>query len=769
MNTTKTFSVRGMHCASCSQIIRKKLSKLEGITGADVNFATEKARVTYDPDQVDEGKMNREISKYGYAMQAESAEQFHHEATTLDHGDHTMHTGLAQSKEEKLQQLEIEQRETEFILPLSLFVFVAMVWDIVARFWPGFPPLPMPMPLFNVLSFLIATLALFWTGRPFLWAALRFFQFRVANMDTLIGIGTGVAYLYSTIILLFPPVRQLLDVPEYLYFDVTVVVIGFIKLGKFLEARSKLRTGEAIEKLLELQAKTAIVIRNGREVEIPIADVVIGDTILVKPGQKIPVDGKILSGSTSVDESMITGEPIPVDKAVGDTVIGATINKQGAFRMTATKVGGDTVLSQIISLVEEAQGSKAPIERIADRVSAIFVPSVLILSVATLCLWVLVGSWYMPLPTALSFGILSFVGILVIACPCALGLATPTAVIVGVGKAAENGILIKNAENLEKFRSINFVVLDKTGTVTNGKPEVTDIRVLGGMDERKLLTILGSLEKQSEHPLASAIVARMERERLKPLTVLKFKAIEGKGVTGKIGTVTYHAGNLKLAGDLGLRLDPAVITDFTSVGKTPVFVAAGKEVIGYVGIADTMKDDAAASISELHRLGIRVAMLTGDHTATAKYIADQVGIDRVIAEVLPGEKAEEIRKLQREGFTVAMVGDGINDAPALAVSDVGVAMGTGTDVAIEAAGITLLGGRIGQLPKAVRLARSTMRVIKQNLFWAFFYNVVGIPVAAGVLYPILGIMLNPAIAGAAMAFSSVSVVTNSLRLKALKI
>jgi P-type Cu+ transporter len=552
---------------------------------------------------------------------------------------------------------------------------------------------------------------------------------------------------------------------EQNYYDVTIVVIGFITLGKFLEARSKLKTGEAIEKLLGLQAKNALILRDGKEIELPIDQVMVGDIMLVKPGTKIPLDGIILEGKSSIDESMITGEPIPVDKGPEDTAIGSTINKQGSLQIKVTKVGSDTMLSQIIKMVEGAQGSKAPIERMADQVSAIFVPVVLVLAVVTLILWLLIGSQFMPFSQAFTLGLLSFVGVLVIACPCAMGLATPTAIIVGVGKAAQNGILIKNAESLEKFNGINFVVMDKTGTITKGAPEVTDIQTVTSHSEREILQLLASLESHSEHPLALAMVEKAKAEKLSLHKVKDFQAIEGKGLKGMIGETEYFAGNLKLVRDLKLQVDEGIITTFASQGKTPVVFMTKNEVVGYIGIADTLKDDAQEAVVELNKQGIKVAMLTGDNRKTAEYIAQQVGIDRVIAEVLPADKASEIKKLQKEGYKVAMVGDGINDAPALATADVGIAMGTGTDVAIESAGITLLGGHISKLPKAVKLARVTMSIIKQNLFWAFFYNVIGIPVAAGVLYPFWGILLNPAIAGAAMGFSSVSVVVNSLRLK----
>lgn len=756
----KTVSVTGMHCASCSSIITRKIKKLPGVAACTVNVASEKASLEFDASQVTIDQMNQEISKLGYGFVD------HSDHATMDHSEHL---GLDQSKEEKLKELDALKNKVDFSLPITVLVFVLMMWELASQAFSWLPRLPLPMALFNAVSFLLATVILFWIGRPFLAAVKRFAIHRVANMDTLVGIGTLTAYVYSTLVFLVPPVAAILQASEYTYFDVTIVVIGFIVFGKYLEARSKLKTGEAIEKLLGLQAKTALVLRDGKEQEIPIEQVVVGDILLVKPGQKIAVDGVIISGSSAIDESMITGEAIPVDKKIGDTVIGATINKQGSLQVKATQVGEHTMLAQIIQMVESAQGSKAPIERLADQISAVFVPVVLVFAVVTLLVWMGVGSLFMPFSQAVTLGIVSFVGILVIACPCAMGLATPTAVIVGVGKAAQNGILIKNAESLEKLATVNFVVLDKTGTVTKGQPEVTDISPVGSYSEREALTILASLEHHSEHPLAQAVVNKAKKQKLSLEKVQDFSIIEGKGLKGKVAGEQYFAGNLKLVKDLGLSADADLITTFTKQGKTPVLLMTETMILAYIAIADTIKDEAKAAVAELHQQGLQVAMLTGDTSLTAQYIADQIGIDRVIAEVLPGDKAKEVRQLQSEGFTVAMVGDGINDAPALATADVGIAMGTGTDVAIESAGMTLLGGKIAKLPKAMVAARATMRTVKQNLFWAFFYNVVGIPVAAGVLYPFFGSMLNPAIAGAAMAFSSVSVVLNALRLKQLKL
>lgn len=752
----RTIDVKGMHCASCASIISRNVSKLPGVESCTVNVASEKASLEYDPKQVNIDLMNQKIGKFGYSFVDSSI-------------NHSEHLGFNQSKTDKLQELNELRKKVDFVLPIAVLVFMLMMWDLVARLFVWLPRLPMPMTLFNTISFLLATIVLFWIGLPFLSAVKRFVIYKVANMDTLVGIGTLTAYIYSVLIFLIPPVANLLQVPEYTYFDVTIVVIGFIVFGKYLEARSKLKTGDAIEKLIGLQAKTAIVIRDKKELEIPIEQVEIGDVLLIKPGQKIPVDGEIIEGSSSIDEAMITGESIPIDKKQGDKVIGSTINKQGVLYIKATKIGNDTVLSQIIKMVEEAQGSKAPIERLADKVSAVFVPVVLAFAIVVLLTWLLVAPQFLPFSQTITLALLSFVGILVIACPCAMGLATPTAIIVGVGKAAANGILIKSAENLEKFSSINFVVMDKTGTLTKGEPELTDIKIVGSYLEKEVIQILASIESYSEHPLAKAIVKKAWQSKIKLHKVQQFSVIEGKGLQGNLNEKKYLVGNVKLAQDLSLKVDNEIIASFSLQGKTPIILMTQQNIIAYVGISDTVKDDAKQIVSELHKQNLKVAMLTGDNQNTAQYIASQIGIDLVIAEVLPAEKANEIKKLQKQGYHVAMVGDGINDAPALATSDVGVAMGTGTDVAIESAGITLLGGQISKIPKAIRLARATMKTIKQNLFWAFFYNIIGIPVAAGLLYPIFGILLNPAIAGAAMAFSSVSVVLNALRLKTVKL
>lgn len=767
---TQSMNVLGMHCASCAAVIKRSLQKLDGVESCEINYGTEKAKVAYDPEKVSVEKMNKEIDKLGYTLAT---------PTQMSNMDHSMHQGhdmmspisSDQSvKAHKLKELAKLASHVQIILPMVAVSIFVMSWEIGAepfKLWSKMPE--MLMEFFHHLLPIFATYALFVVGLPYLQGVARFVKHKVANMDTLVGIGTSIAFLYSFIVTAFEePLSSYVNTQQN-YYDVTIVVIGFITLGKFLEARSKLKTGEAIEKLIGLQAKSAIVLRDDVEVEVPIDQVVVGDICIVKPGQKIAVDGIIIEGSSSIDESMITGEPIPVDKSVKDKVIGATINKQGYLQIKATNVGSDSMLAQIIKMVEEAQGSKAPIERLADQVSAIFVPIVLMIALATLAAWLLIGSQFMPFSQALTLGILSFVGILVIACPCAMGLATPTAIIVGVGKAAQLGILIKNAESLEKLHKINYMVMDKTGTITNGTPKVTDIRAAGAHTQMDILKILASLEKQSEHPLAIAITQHAIDKKIELSKVRTFAAIEGKGLQGTIGTTVYFAGNLKLAKELKLKTDERIISTFAREGKTPIMLMTQKTILGYLGIADTVRDEAKHTIKQLHTYGIKVAMLTGDNKLTADYIAKQVGIDQIFAEVLPSEKANHIRALQQSGYNVAMVGDGINDAPALATSDVGIAIGTGTDVAIESAGITLLGGHISKLPSAIKLARYTMRIIKQNLFWAFIYNIIGIPVAAGALYPIFGILLNPAIAGAAMGLSSVSVVANSLRLKAMKV
>ncbi|KKS04501.1 MAG: ATPase, E1-E2 type:Copper-translocating P-type ATPase:Heavy metal translocating P-type ATPase, partial [Candidatus Nomurabacteria bacterium GW2011_GWA2_41_25] len=552
-------------------------------------------------------------------------------------------------------------------------------------------------------------------------------------------------------------------------------------LGKYLEAKSKLKTGDAIEKLLNLQAKTALVIQNGKEMEIPVNEVKHGDLIIVKPGAKIPVDGVITEGGSFIDESMVTGEPMPAQKKVGDNVVAATINTTGSFTFKATKVGSETLLAHIIKMVEEAQGSKAPIQALADKISSIFVPIVLIVSFIALGAWLLFGTGPLGFSQALSYGLVSFVGVLVIACPCALGLATPTAIIVGVGKGAREGILIKDAATLEKLHKVDTVIVDKTGTITIGKPTLVDLVSLSiNTKNEEIISILASLEKKSEHPIAHAIVNYAQdpegkgtssgaRKNIPLKNVFNFESIQGKGIKGTIDGKEYFAGNAKLIEDLKLPFDNLKLEQYTAQGKTPIILATKEKVLGFVMVADEIKTESKQAVLDLHKLGIKIVMLTGDDEKAAKYMASLVGIDDIVAHVLPADKLLKIKELQEKGHIVAMAGDGVNDAPALAQADVGIAMGTGTDVAIESAGITLLGGDISKLVKAIKLSKITMRGIKQNLFWAFIYNIVGIPLAAGLFYPIFGWLLSPVFAGFAMAMSSVSVVGNSLRIKSKKL
>jgi len=788
-----TIPIKGMHCASCAMVIEKALLKTEGVKDIKVNYGTEKASIEYDEKKVSLEQLNDKIRPYGYEFLSSALHSIASSSTTgsgtsgsasdnalisviplqaqpcpIDTASSEL-TSRNAAKLEKLKELEGHKAKVEFSLPIALLVFILMMWEIASKNIAGFPYFFIPHDLYSIILMIISTVILFWIGRPFLSGIGRFLRYGTANMDTLVGIGSITAYLYSSFIVLFPQARLALNLPESNYFDVPIIVIGFVYFGKYLEARSKLKTGEAIEKLINLQAKTAFIERNGKEIEVPIEQVLINDTVIVKPGSKIPVDGEIIEGSSSVDESMVTGESIPVDKNTGDKVIGGTINKHGTFKFTAKKIGSDTLLSLIIKMVEEAQGSRAPIQQVADRVSGIFVPVVLGIAAATLIIWLAAGSRFMPFSSTLTYGMLNFVGVLVIACPCALGLATPTAIIVGVGKGAQNGILIKNAESLEKLHKINTIIVDKTGTITKGKPEVTDIILSDGSTMDSTLVLLASLEKNSEHPLAVAITEKAEAKNIVYRKVADFEVIEGKGLKGIIDGMQYYAGNLRLIEELGLQYEKDLIDKLSKQGKTPVIFTDEKKVLATVAIADTVKETSADAVKQLHKLGIKVVMLTGDNVNTAKFIAEQVKIDMVFAEVLPQEKADKVKQLQSQGLAVAMAGDGINDAPALAQSDVGIAMGTGTDIAIESADITLLAGDISKIPKALKLSRQTMATIKQNLFWAFIYNIIGIPLAAGVFFPFFGLLLNPAFAGLAMALSSVSVVTNSLRLRFIKL
>jgi Cu2+-exporting ATPase/Cu+-exporting ATPase len=759
-----------MHCASCASIIEKALKKIEGVHTVEVNPGTEAAKISFDETKTSLEQLSKVIEPLGYSFIMPAANTPTTVPTAADMhmsvDEHAAHLGLNQSKSEKLAELAAMKTKIVTIMPMAAIAIVIMAWNILAEFNQVAPVPQAWNQSLNTLLALMATYALFVVGKPYLLGFYRFLRYGAANMDTLIGIGTSAAFLYSVIVTVFAEqLRPYVNV-GVTYFDVAIVVIAFITLGKYLEARAKIKTGDAIEKLLTLQAKTALVIRDGREVEIPVEQVVHGDLIIVKPAGKIPVDGVLTEGSSYVDESMVSGEPIPVEKNVGDKVVAGTLNTTGSFTFTATKVGSETLLAHIITMVEDAQGSKAPIQALADKISSVFVPVVLVIAFGSLGFWLLIGTSYFGFAQALSYGLVSFVGVLVIACPCALGLATPTAIIVGVGKGAKEGILIKDASQLEKLHKVTTVVVDKTGTITKGKPELVRIQNQSEMSETDLVAILASLESKSEHPIASAIVSYAATHTIALRSVENFKAIKGQGVQGTILGTEYFAGNTRLIQELKLTFNAKKIEQETREGKTPVMLATASQVIGIVLVADAIKPEAKEAVAALHKLGIQVVMLTGDNAQTADFIAKEVGIDEVVAEVMPEDKLIKIKELQANGHVVAMAGDGINDAPALAQADVGIAMATGTDVAIESAGITLLHGDISKLVKAIRLSKLTMRGIKQNLFWAFAYNIIGIPLASGVFYPVFGWLLSPVFAGLAMALSSVSVVGNSLRLKA---
>ncbi len=753
-----------MHCASCAGIIEKTLKKKEGVISAEANYGTESVKVTFDEAKIKPEVLSKVIQPLGYSLVIPLPMPMNMSAS-----EHARHLGFDQSKNEKLKEIGEMRTMVISAIPLAIFSIIVMTWEILAQFravsavpyiWSEF---------FHHLLPLMATYMLFVVGKPYLLGFYRFLRYGKANMDTLIGIGTSAAYFYSFIVTAFEETLRPFISVDHTYYDVTIVVITFITLGKYLEARSKLKTGDAIEKLLNLQAKTALVVREGKELEIPVDKVLHDDLVIVKPAGKIPVDGVLVDGSSYIDESMVSGEPMAIEKRIGDTVVAGTINTTGTFTFKATKIGSETLLANIIKMVEEAQGSKAPIQALADNISSVFVPVVLMIAFLALATWLLVGTHYLGFSQALSYGLVSFVGILVIACPCALGLATPTAIIIGVGKGAKEGILIKDATSLEMLHKVNVVVVDKTGTITKGKPELTSIQSLSSQSEDEIVCLLAALESKSEHPIAHAVVNYAKEKMITLKEVTEFVAIKGKGIMGTISGTVYYAGNTKLMNDLGLALDLVLLEKETMEGKTPVMLSTKEKLLAIIMVADSVKPEAMEAIKNLHKLGIKTIMLTGDNKNTAQFIATQVGIDEVVGEVLPEDKLNKIKELQSQGLIVAMAGDGVNDAPALAVADVGIAMATGTDVAIASAGITLLHGDISKLVKAIRLSKMTMRGIKQNLFWAFIYNLVGIPLAAGVFYPIFGWLLSPVFAGLAMAFSSVSVVGNSLRIKSKKL
>ncbi len=746
--------IAGMTCTNCAATIERSLKRMDGVLEANVNFASELAHVRYLPTAVSRGDMKRTISTIGYKV----IEPAKGAGETLE------------DAEQQARQAELADRRRRLTVGIVLTIPI-----LILSMGHDFGLIPH----FAARDWLLLALTIpvqFWVGEPFLRSAWKALQNRTANMDTLVAMGSLAAFFYSLAVLLF-------GLDSHLYFESSAVIITLISVGKYLESRAKSQSGDAIRKLMGLRARTARIVRAGEEVEVPVDEVEINDIVLVRPGEKIPVDGIVLNGQSAVDEGMITGESLPVDKGPGDEVIGATINKSGSFRFRATKVGKDTALAQIIRMVQEAQGSKAPIQRLADRVAAIFVPAIIVLALVVFLAWYFIGG------VGFTDAMLFAVSVLLISCPCALGLATPTAVMAGTGVGAEHGILVKNAEALETAGKLTTVVLDKTGTITQGKPQVTDIvsaergmlnaefsgNSAFSIQHSALLQLAASAESVSEHPLGQAIVEAAKAQGLALTEPQDFEAVAGGGVRATVDGRVVLVGTTRLLTKNGVRLNglEEQVSRLQGEAKTAMLVAVDGEAQGVIAVADTVKPTSKEAIEQLHALGIEVIMLTGDNPRTAEAIAAAVGVDRVLAEVLPGEKAAEVSRLQGASGKpqVAMVGDGINDAPALVQADIGMAIGTGTDVAIESADVVLMRGDLRSVPQAITLSKRTMRGIRQNLFWAFFYNVLAIPIAAGVLVPFLGpqYQLNPMVAAGAMAFSSVFVVTNSLRLRRMKL
>jgi Cu+-exporting ATPase len=743
---TRHLRVTGMGCASCANTIEQAVRGVSGVQQCNVNFSAEQATVEYDSKATDLDRIQQAVEEAGYGASSLDDER--------DSGEDP------QQAQRKAEQQELI-RKTIVGGIVSVILMVGML-PMMTGVEIGFIPHWLHNPW---LQLVLTTPVMFWCGGSFFKGAWGAFRHRAADMNTLIALGTGAAYIYSIFVTLFPEVLENQGLSAAVYYEGATMIITLILLGRWLESRARSQTSAAIQKLMGLQAKTARVIRDGQEQDIPIEEVQIGDVILVRPGEKIPVDGEIVEGNSTVDESMVTGESVPVSKQAGDEAIGATINKSGSFKFRATRVGKDTVLSQIVQLVQQAQGSKAPIQNLADRVTGWFVPAVIAIAIATFVIWFnVMGN--------LTLATITLASVLIIACPCALGLATPTSVMVGTGIGAEHGILIKGADSLELAHQIDAIVLDKTGTLTEGKPVVTDYLTTGGTahgNEIKLLRMAAAIERNSEHPLAEAIVAYAKSQEVEfPLPeVENFEAMSGMGVQATVSDRVVQIGTPAWMEELGIDLGK--LRDrgeaWEANGKTTAWIAVDGELEGVFGIADTLKPSSADAVKQLHRMGLEVAMLTGDNRQTAEAIAGEVGIDRVFARVRPEQKTNKIKQLQQEGKIVAMVGDGINDAPALAQADVGVAIGTGTDVAMAASDITLISGDLQGIVTAIQLSRATLGNIRQNLFFAFIYNTLGIPIAAGVLFPLTGWLLNPVIAGAAMAMSSVSVVTNALRLR----
>ncbi len=761
---TADLPLLGMHCAACANRIEKALNKAEGVENCNVNYATERATVSYDAAQTDAARLRAAVQKAGYdaivpAEQSGDETNSHHDASAV-------------------AQAESEARETEYARQKRKFIIAAILTAPVAVLGMGGHLFPSLAPTLNFagrewIELILTSIVLFWAGGEFFSGAYVAAKHRAADMNTLVAIGTFAAYAFSVLATFSPGLFRAqsamndgmnnMNGGAMVYYETAAIVVTLILMGRLLEARARAATGGAIRALMGLQAKTARVTRGGVEQDIDIEQVRIGDLITVRPGEKIPVDGQVEDGSSSVDESMLTGEPVPVQKAAGAAVTGATLNKTGSFRFRATKVGRDTTLQNIVRLVQQAQGSKAPLQRLADAISGYFVPIVICIAIATFVVWFIAS----PIESRLQMALLTSVSVLVIACPCALGLATPTAIMVGTGRGASAGILIKGGEALETAYQLNTIVLDKTGTITRGEPSVTDI--VGAADESELLRLAASAERGSEHPLGEAIVRAARERDLQLGDASEFNAIAGQGIAAIVDGREIKIGNLKLMRAHGIAPDEAAARTLAEQGVTPVFVAIDGRFAGVIAIADPIKEGSRAGIEKLRALGLEVIMLTGDNAATADAIGRQVGIEKVLAEVAPDGKAAQIEQLQSQNKIVAMVGDGINDAPALARADVGIAMGTGTDVALEAADITLVKGDLNGVAASIGLSQATVRNIRQNLFFAFVYNIIGIPTAAGILYPFTGWLLSPILASLAMALSSVSVITNALRLRGFRV
>lgn len=786
------YPIIGIHCASCKALIEHAVWKVKGVKFVNVNFATEKMTVEYNERLVSVDDLKQAVKSVGkYELIAPS-----NVGSMLDQGAHDAHAAMGSPHHDHARMLKEQElknlRTKVFWVGIGAVIFfIAMLWMWMASF---INEIPGPKAVFGdiaiargesgtsisvwfILEFLLAAPILFIGGKQFFVSAISALKAKTANMDTLIALGTFTAWLFSVVVTLFPKFFSTIGGSTDTFFEASVFITFFILLGRFLEAKAKAKANDAIRKLLELQAKEAVVVRKGLEVKIPTEQVMRGDIVIVKPGEKIPVDGTITWGASSIDESMVTGESIPVDKKVGDIVIGSTINKTGSFKFKALKVGSNTLLAQIVKMVEEAQGSEAPIQKLADKISSVFVPIVIGIALLALLFWIFLApalGIIDPGTNRLELAVYTATTVLIIACPCALGLATPTAVMAGTGKAASSGILIKNAQTLEIMQKLKTIVFDKTGTLTEGTPEVVEIisRILS---KDEFLRLAASAEKRSEHPLGEAIVRKWEDSHAKRslIKVDEFDSITGKGVYAKLGAKEVYIGNLALMKEKKFNINELQkeVDRIVGEGKAPMYVVVNKVAQGIIAVADVVKESSARAIRGLHDLGIEIVMLTGDNEKTAKAIAKELGIDKFFAQVLPTDKANIIRKLQegKKGGFVAMVGDGINDAPALAQADIGIAMGTGTDIAIEAGDIVLVKGTLDKVIETIKLSKYTLRIIKQNLAWAFGYNTLGIPLAAGVLYPFLHILLSPIIASVAMALSSISVVSNSLRVRRLRL